>query len=514
MLRRVRQSLNDSCGLPVALLLLAALAARLAWLAYTRHTSEDAFITFRFARQLSQGLGFTYNAGEPIYGTTTPLLTLMLALWNLVPRADIESGAHALGLLASVGSLVLLDAVLRAERFGAPSRLVVLGVLAFSSKVIVLDMQGMEMPLVICLMMASWLAFRRGRPVLAGVLAGALLWTRIDLALWPAVLVVMEYRRDRPGGAALGLAALLTYLPWAAFAYAYFGSPLPFTITAKQVAHSLSAISIPGELDTVLGYLSPLDYPLDQKIVFLLAGAATSGLALWQAARSRRSPALLALSVFAGAEAVALVITRATFQARYLYPLLWSVLVLAGTGVASVWPTGSRRSHGVAWAVGVLAVSGLIVQAAYVAQRTRAVQVYRYDGSLRAMGAFLAERGPESASVLLEPLGYVGYYSGLRMIDEVGLVSPQVVELKRRGTPVEEYFDIFRPTYVIQHCDDAARFEALQASSGIRFAEEYSRLATFNPLGGEGHSETRRRYPGLDRSSCYIIWQEAHPGSG
>jgi hypothetical protein len=100
------------------------------------------------------------------------------------------------------------------------------------------------------------------------------------------------------------------------------------------------------------------------------------------------------------------------------------------------------------------------------------------------------------------------------MIDEVGLVTPQVVELKRRGTPVEEYFDVFRPTYVIQHCDDATRFETLQASSGIRFADEYSRLATFDPLGGEDLSDVRGRYPGLDRSACYVVWQQAHPGSG
>lgn len=514
MLRRVRQALHESRELPVVWLLLVALAARLVWLAYTRHTSEDAFITFRFARQLSLGLGFTYNAGEPVYGTTTPLLTLLLAGWNRFLRADIETGAHALGLLASMGSLVLLEAVLRAERFAAPSRLVVLGLLAFSSKILVLDMQGMEMPLVICLMMASWLAFQRGHAVLAGILAGGLIWARIDLALWPAVLVVMQYRRDRRRAVAMGLATLLTYLPWAVFAYAMFGSPVPFTITAKQVAHAVSAISILGELDTILGYLSPLDYPLHQKVVFLLAGAATTGLALWQAARSRRSPALLALSVFAGAEAVALAVTRATFQARYLYPLLWSVLTLAGLGVATLWPTGTRQARRLAWAGGILAAAVLIGQAAFVAQRTRAVQIFRYDASLRAMGEFLAERGPAGASVLLEPLGYVGFFSGMHMIDEVGLVSPQVVELKQRGTPVEEYFDVFRPTYVIQHCDDAARFEALQAGSGIRFADEYSRLATFDPLGGDAQAEVRDRYPGLDRSSCYIVWQRSHPGSG
>jgi hypothetical protein len=34
--------------------------------------------------------------------------------------------------------------------------------------------------------------------------------------------------------------------------------------------------------------------------------------------------------------------------------------------------------------------------------------------------------------VYLEPLGYIGYYSGMQMKDFPGLVSPEVVQIRRR----------------------------------------------------------------------------------
>jgi uncharacterized membrane protein len=41
---------------------------------------DDAYITFRYARNIAEGIGFVYNAGEKILGTTTPLFTLILAI--------------------------------------------------------------------------------------------------------------------------------------------------------------------------------------------------------------------------------------------------------------------------------------------------------------------------------------------------------------------------------------------------------------------------------------------------
>ena len=505
------RGLRAGPGVYVALLLLSALVVRVLWLLSTGHTAEDAFITFRFARNLSQGSGFTYNLGERVYGTTTPLFTLLLTAWQLVTRSDILVGAHVLGLAASMGSLLLVDAVLRRENLSSGARLLVMGALALASKVLVLDMQGMETPLVISLMMASWLAVSAGRPGLAGFLVGCLLWTRVDLALWALAMVFVEGKTSRKRAATLAGVAALTYLPWIIFASLYFGSPVPHTITAKQVAYGLSGSAVSGHLATVLAYLSLLDLQLGSRLPHLLAGGVTLGLAVWQAVRSRSNRALLALSVFAALEFAGLVLTRSTFQARYMYPLLWAVLCLSTLGAASLFRATALRGRWLAGAAVVIGLAALLLQAGLAAKRVQAVQQYRYEASLQAIGQWLAARGPSDATVLLEPLGYIGYYSGMHMVDEVGLVSPDVVALKLRGVPVEEYFSVFWPDYVIEHCDDAVRFEQTQAASWIRFTDHYTRVGSFDPLGSKTLSDVRAAYVGLDRSSCYVVWQRSEP---
>ena len=49
---------------------------------------DDAYITYRVAHNLSSGLGFTYNAGDPTFSTTTPLLTLILAFMGMLGDPD------------------------------------------------------------------------------------------------------------------------------------------------------------------------------------------------------------------------------------------------------------------------------------------------------------------------------------------------------------------------------------------------------------------------------------------
>jgi len=41
---------------------------------------DDAFITFRYARNLAEGHGYLYNAGDWVLGTTAPLFGLIASL--------------------------------------------------------------------------------------------------------------------------------------------------------------------------------------------------------------------------------------------------------------------------------------------------------------------------------------------------------------------------------------------------------------------------------------------------
>src|SRR5215212_7623634 len=66
--------------LGMAAIVLAALIVRFNLMVSTGSTSEDFYITLRYAENLARGNGLVYNVGERVLGTTTPLYTLFLAL--------------------------------------------------------------------------------------------------------------------------------------------------------------------------------------------------------------------------------------------------------------------------------------------------------------------------------------------------------------------------------------------------------------------------------------------------
>src|SRR5262245_20357710 len=49
---------------------------------------DDEMISMRYARNLVDGHGLVWNAGEPVEGYTNPLWTLIMAAMHLLPIAD------------------------------------------------------------------------------------------------------------------------------------------------------------------------------------------------------------------------------------------------------------------------------------------------------------------------------------------------------------------------------------------------------------------------------------------
>lgn len=95
---------------------LCASAVLLAWL--RRWTCDDAFISFRYAANLGDGLGLVYNAGERVEGYTNFLWTLALAPF-VAAGLDPVPTSHALGLACYVALLAWL---LRTSWREAPRR--------------------------------------------------------------------------------------------------------------------------------------------------------------------------------------------------------------------------------------------------------------------------------------------------------------------------------------------------------------------------------------------------------
>lgn len=188
--------------------------------------------------------------------------------------------------------------------------------------------------------------------------------------------------------------------------------------------------------------------------------------------------------------------------------MLVALLVLFGLGLGNLWELKKYFSLPLRSTYNFVLLSLASIGMAfggYSAAQTKIKQEFRYERSLKQIGLWLNQNADAEKTVLLEPLGYVGYYSDRLMLDEVGLVTPRVVALKRLGIPASDYFYILRPDYYVLHCDDAFALQNRIVGEGL--AEQYTRMLTIDPLDYDMQKPDYSKTGALQRNSCYDIWQ-------
>ena len=174
----------------------ASRAAQLAWLA------DDSFISFRYAKNLVDGLGLVYNAGEYVEGYTNLLWTLMMAA-SMAAGAAPEAASQVLGILCW---LALAGALLAWSRHRASHAGLAFLPLAAALVLIVEDFQvwatgGLETSLFALLSTSGLLLVAAGRRprrhlVAAAVLLGLAMMTRPDGAIFAAIAVFAAWSND------------------------------------------------------------------------------------------------------------------------------------------------------------------------------------------------------------------------------------------------------------------------------------------------------------------------------
>ena len=226
-------------GLAAAAVLWAVSGAlRDAW------TCDDAFIVFRYARNLAHGLGLVFNAGERVEGFTDLLWVLWTAPAFRLGIAP-ETWANLWSILGYAGAIALLayDHGRLVARLPSPAWAAVpVAALAGAANGDwhAWATSGLETSLFTFLLVAGFVvlvgAGGNDRAFGAGVVFSLAALTRPDGALPGAVgglFLLWRTRRIAPAVAyAAGFSAL--WVPAAAFRLAYYGSLVPNTYWAKS----------------------------------------------------------------------------------------------------------------------------------------------------------------------------------------------------------------------------------------------------------------------------------------
>ena len=404
--------------LPLVLLVLARIAA---WVTLPL-ASEDAFITFRYARHLAAGHGLVYNPGEPVFGFSSPPWTLWTALGCAAAQNPVL-WTRVTALLTDVLTLLLVGHLLVRDSAGAPGHAraaawcfnCFFAVWPFFS---VVAMSGMESSTMLTLIALAAVTARRG-DVAAGPLLGLLTLWRPEGMACAAVIALGARTRDRVVGAAVfavGVAALT----------AYFGSPIPQSVIAKS---SVYATPGPWVGRYWWGWVLPLRFPgmltsgearhLSVLSVVLGPAAVAGAIALW-----RRRSSALALVVGA---CLVVWLGYALLGVSYFY---W-YLLLPLAGVAALAAIGLPRlvRGGLLYASIALLLATMWVDA-YSLYVGRAQNEYY---GFATVADWLRDRVRPGDKVMLEPIGIVGWLNPVVIVDEVGLVSPAVAERRLRG---------------------------------------------------------------------------------
>jgi hypothetical protein len=217
-------------------LVFATVALRLA---FGWPTTDDAYITFRYADNLAHGRGFVFNVGERVLGTTTPFFTMLMAV------ASILFGTPRLPLVANVVSLasdsVTAIFVYMLARAVWRHRVIALAcglMFAMVPDNVVLSTLGMESPFFTMLVVVGvWGALTNRQGIAYGCTSLATLTRPEGVLLWFFLTAALYAKRVPIRWRTVAIAAL-PVAAWAIFAWLYFGSIIPNSVRAKSVAYS------------------------------------------------------------------------------------------------------------------------------------------------------------------------------------------------------------------------------------------------------------------------------------
>lgn len=411
---------------------------------------DDPWIHLQFARNLHDYGSFSYYKNEMVTaGSTSPLYTLLLAAGFFFTSNEILL-SYVLGvaflLLAGYFAYKLVDLHFPTQPEGTLLSLAALVLVIAETRMVWGALSGMETTLFVCGLLSVCYFYQAKRAVPLGIAGGLLIWTRPEaVILFGAIAVDLLYHRfwvPRPKTRKKSEPPPLPSWQWlkpslflaGGLGLLYFGfnlllsgSIFPNTFAAKLKYYGgASQTNFPQQVFHFLvdGHMT---------LVAVLAAVGIVRILVTAARREPQTHLVLFLFSLALFTAFWSKLPYLYQEGRYMMPLIPPVILLAVYGLEYLTHElrllRSRRQVRLAFQVVLIViVSGQSVVASW-RKRIEYAETCRYISDRQVRTArWLHDHTPENAVIGTHDIGAIAFYSGRKVADMVGLVSPEMIE--------------------------------------------------------------------------------------
>lgn len=503
---------------------------------------DDAFISFRYARNWADGEGLRYNLGDhaPVEGYSNFLWVIMC---GVVERFGGDPAQVVPWISFAIGSALLFGVFrLLRVRFGIgllPATLATLS-LAWSPPFAIWSTSGLETMAFTALFFITFerTVLRSGgmAGVSGGVFALALALTRVEGVVWAAAFGVLGVvsrlgtgQRNRAAAATYFGVLSVGFAAWFGWRYAYYGDPLPNTVYVKvgggveKFATGLAYVA-----SFALTLLAPF------ALVVTAIGALVGGRARTGSCALAAIGAVYLYAIAVGGDFMTM--------GRILVPSLALKAVVLAWWLDALRAKGIGRRLGALFAVAVVAI-GLLpawnvhlvpesVRAEFQFRRVKKDEPFqtelerwrsmRDNTTKRTVTArVLKEALPENASIVCGAIGVIGYRTGFLVYDVFGLVNRKVARRdKRRKNSSPGHEKRVAPDFFLDEEPDCLAFRRFDVS--VKNAGDDLRAQVRSMIRDWSRSFSKEYAPHLvrvpadpnlpDQAQFFLILRRIEPG--
>lgn len=436
----------------------------------THHIQEDAFITWRVAQNLLDYSVIGFNGETKISASTTHLYVFVSYIFNLIFGK--EDFIYPLlifnSLLFTIGSYFLSKLILENPVHQAIF-IFLFGILPPSIKISIL---GMEYGLLFFLEMALlFFGFKQNKIWVQILFPILILFTRIDTVIFLGVVFLVDIIWNKKVrwfyilGGILGVAVLMS------FNWFYFGELVNNTIVAKSVTYAKNMslalqwkyflmnygnfwgmLKLPGDFNpfTILVLVFEL-----LAFLYIVSKREIKNLFIW------------IIFLFGWTKQLIFISQRSYFDWYYWVPqILLFAVILVFVLEQKIYKF---------WWISLLVIFYILPMAAF--QTVHSIATGNGEWNYRrSIGLFLKDyEKDKNQYILLEPAGYIPYFSGLKAIDEVGLVDKGIqTEIKKdKANYWKNTVEKRKPKYLL------APKNLFEGKDGSFYQENYRLLKEF-----------------------------------